>query len=133
MDIGLIEKALIEHLQSHFKDFDVESFPAKFEDYTFSSSVGCLLVKYDKTDYSAQKSIWEVAQDTTCKWTIVAGYRSLQTLGSIHEPQKKLKDCIRGFEVDGYKFILESEQFEAEINGDLYCSLSIKISGYTEE
>lgn len=133
MDIGLIEKAIIEHLQNNFPDFDVESFPAKFEDYTFSSAIGCLLVKYDRTDYSTQKSLWEVSQEAVCKWTIVAGYRSLQFLGDIHKPQKKLKDCLRGLEVEGYKFILDSEQFEAEIDGDLYCSLSIKINCFTQE
>lgn len=122
-----IENTIISALKAEFTEYDVESFPADFKKYTFTSPVGCLLVKFLQTDFSQQTTIWEVEQSTTTKFSIIAGYRGLSCYKEVHEPQQRLKNVIQGLEILGRKIILEKEQFLAEIDTDLYCGLTCKL------
>lgn len=127
MNIGEIENLIIEILQKAFPEREVSSFPTKFEDYTFTSPIGCLLVKYNYTNFSEQKTIWQVVQNGTVKFSVIAGYRGLFSFGETHETQQKIRNVLKGLEIFGKKIVLRKEEFLAEINGDVYVGLECSI------
>ncbi len=130
---GQVEEILIAELQKAMPEYDVESFPSNFEGYTFTSPNGCLLVKYVKTSFAEQNTIWEVNQNNTVKFTIIAGFRGLNKYSQIHEPLQRVKDVLSGLEIAGRKIYLTDEQFLAEINTDLYCGISLNINLWQDE
>lgn len=132
MDIGEIEKLLIETLQNAFPEREVLSFPTKFEDFTFTSPIGCLLVKYNYTNFSEQKTLWLVEQNGTVKFSVIAGHRGLSDYGETHPIQKQIRNLLRGLTIFGKKIILGKEEFLSEINGDLYIGLECSVQ-ITEE
>ena len=129
----IIENAIISALKSKFPEFDIESFPADFQSYNFTSPTGCMLIKYLKTDFNEQNSVWNVNQVSTIRFNIISGYRGLRTYKQTHQPQQILKDTLQGLEILGKKIQLVQEQFLTEINTDLYCGLTIKIEHTQEE
>jgi len=132
MNIANIEKTIIETLQNAFSDFEVCSFPVKFEKFTFTSPVGCLLVKYDYTQFKTQETVWNVQQTGNLKFSIIAGYRNFYNYCELHPYQTKIRNVIRGLELYGRKIELGKEEFLSEINGDVYVGLELGIK-ITEE
>lgn len=132
MNIAEVENVIISSLQTAFPDFECCSFPTKFEEYTFTSPVGCLLVKYDYTQFTTQETVWTVQQSGNLKFSIIAGYRGLQNYKEIHPYQAKIRTALRGLELYGRKFTIGKEEFLSEINGDLYVGLDLGIK-ITEE
>ena len=132
MNIGEVENAIITKLSDVFPEFEVCSFPANFEGYTFSAPIGCMLVKYDYTQFSGQETLWNVQQTGTVKFSIISGYRGMSGYGQIHPYQDKIRRTLRGFELFGRKIDLGKEEFLSEIDGDLYVGLEIGIK-ITEE
>lgn len=130
---GQVEEILIETLKKTLPEFDIESFPVNFQAYTFTSPIGCILVKYVKTSYKEQNTIWNVNQDSVLKFTLIIGLRGLSKYFEMHEPIQKIKDVITGLEIMGRKIILNDDQFLAEINTDLYCGISLNINLWQEE
>lgn len=130
---GQVEEIILKALKEDLPEYDVESFPANFQTYTFTSPFGCILVKYVKTSYNAQDTIWEVSQNNTIKFTLIIGLRGLSKYSEIHEPMQKVKDVITGLEIMGRKITLSDDQFLAEINTDLYCGISLNINLWQEE
>ena len=122
-----IENSILGILKENFSDFDVESFPSNFENYHFTSSKGCILVKFSNTVFSAQTTVWEVEQNAVTTFEIISCYRSLDNYGQIHYPQQRIKDILQGMEILGRKIILEKEEFIKEKNTDLYLKLVCKI------
>ena len=129
MNIAQIENAIIDVLKQNFPEREVNSFPAKFEEYTFLSPVGCLLVKYNFTNFAQQETIWFSQQSGIVKFSIIAGYRGLFSYGETHNVQEKIRNTLRGLLIYGKKITINKEEFLSEINGDLYvgleCSLQI--------
>lgn len=130
---GQVENILLSELKKALPEYDVESFPTKFENYTFTSPNGCVLVKYVKTSFSQQNTIWNVTQDSTIKFSIIAGFRGLNEYSQLHEPLQKIKEVLTGLEIAGRKVFLTDEQFLAEINTDLYCGITLNINLWQEE
>lgn len=130
---GQVEQVLIAELKKALPEYDVESFPSNFEGYTFTSPNGCLLVKYVKTTFAEQGTIWDVNQNCTVKFTIIAGFRGFNKYSEIHEPLQQVKDVLTGLEIAGRKIYLTDEQFLAEINTDLYCGISLNIDLWQDQ
>ena len=125
------ENEILNCLKSNFPDFDVESYPSDFETHFFTSSKGCLLVKFVSTVFSPQVTVWEVEQESSTTFEIISCYRSMDNYGQIHAPQQKLKDVLQGLEILGRKIVLEKEEFLKEKNTDLYIKLVCKIEHLT--
>ncbi len=132
MNICEIENLIIETLRKAFPEREVSSFPTKFEDFTFTSPIGCLLVKYNYTNFSEQKTIWQVEQNGTVKFSIISGYRGLYSFGETHQTQQEIRNILKGLEIYGKKIVLGKEEFLSEINGDVYVGLECSIQ-ITEE
>ena len=133
INLSDLENAIITHLQETFPTFTVESFPSNFENYTFSSAVGCHLVKYNGTKFSTQETIWAVTQSATVNFSVITGYRGLQNYKEMHTFQTQLRNALRGFEFLGKKIILGNEEFLSEINSDLYMGLQFSIELFETE
>lgn len=122
-----VETTVLNALKTNFPDFDVESFPSDFENYHFTSSKGCILVKFVNTIFSNQTTVWDVEQNASSTFEIISCYRSMDNYGQIHYPQQNIKDTLQGLEILGRKITLEKEEFLKEKNTDLYCKLVCKI------
>ena len=119
---------IIRILKLKFLDFDVENFPTNIQNYHFTSSKGCLLVKFKHTEFLEQNTIWDVNQESRVTFEIIAIYRGMDNYSQIHEPQQKLKEVLQGLEITGRKVVLVKEEFLKEVNTDIYCSLVCEIN-----
>lgn len=133
INLSAFENAVISHLQTTFPEFTVESFPSNFENYTFSSAIGCHLLKYTGTKFSVQETIWAVTESATVSYSVITGYRGLQNYNEMHPVQTQLRNALRGFEYLGRKITLGSEEFLTEINGDMYMGLQFSIELFETE
>jgi len=128
-----IESSILEALKADFPTFDVVSFPVDFENYSFTSPTGCMLVKFSQTNFNEQYTLWEVNQEGDTLFEIISGYRGLNNYGELHAPLQNLKNSLQGLEVLGRKIILIKEEFLKEINTDLFCKITCKIKTYQDE
>ncbi|MBR1754019.1 hypothetical protein IJ732_04205 [bacterium] len=122
-----VETEILSVLKSNFLDFDVENFPVNIDNYHFTSSKGCFLVKFLSTEFLEQNTIWEVNQETNVTFEIISIYRGMDNYSQIHYPQENLKQILQGFEISGRKITLVKEEFLKEVNTDLFCKLTCKI------
>lgn len=133
MNLSNFENTIISVLKEIFPQFTVESFPSNFSDYTFTSPVGCHLVRYNGSDFSAQNTVWGVTQPMTVKYSVITGYRGLQNYNEIHPQQEVLRNTLKGHKFFGKKIFLSSEEFLTEINGDLYMGLNFSVKIFETE
>lgn len=133
MNLQIFENNIKNFLQEKFPDFTVASFPSKFEEYTFTSPIGCHLLKYNGTKFLKQETVWAVTQTAAVNFSIITGYRGLQNYDEVHPIQTLLRNTLKGFEYEGKKITLGSEEFLTEVNGDLYMGLEISIELFETE
>jgi len=137
MNIKEIEDKIIERLKSakttiqvdenttedveFFAGFDVDSFPAKFEDYSFLSPVGCLLTQYLSTNYAKNKTIGMIVQDKEIKFNLFMALRYLSKHNEAYPFIDKVEELLTGFKVDEDKqLILQTGQYLDGIDKDLW-------------
>lgn len=125
--IEAVENEILSNLKTNFADFDVENYPTNFENYHFTSSKGCFLIKFLKTDFSEQNTVWEVNQEMNVTFEIISIYRGMDNYSQIYYPQEQLKQTLQGLEIAGRKITLVKEEFLKEVNTDLYCKLICSI------
>lgn len=118
-----IEKLILEKIKQSrkFRGFDIEPFPENFEDYQFSSARGCVLVKYDGSEYSKPQTINFVRQDETLEFSVMLGFRYARTLKEVYPYIKNIKKILTGLDVfPGKKLYPKKRQYIGHIKGDLY-------------
>lgn len=128
--IGIIENAIIERLKSSevFDGMDIESFPANFEDYHFTSALGCLLVKYTQEDLTEPETLAATIQTDTYSFCIYLGLRSLTLLNEAYPIIQEVKDLLTGFEVNGKKLYPTNIKHIGKINyDDHFWALTFKL------
>lgn len=128
--IGQIEKRIIEMLQNSeiFDGMDIQSFPANFEDYNFTSSLGCILVKYNGEDLTEPETLGATVQTDTYSYSVFVGLRSLTVLSEGYPILNEVKDLLTGFRVNGKKLYPTSVKYSGKINyNDNFWNLTFKI------
>ena len=121
-----IEKTLNGELVTNFEGFDVESFPAKFDEYNFTSHNGCLLIRYDGSSFSNQNTLLAANQSETYNYSIIMGLR-YENFKACYKWIKQLKNTLLGFTVCGYRIVLKQIKFLDEINSDLWWGVSFSL------
>jgi hypothetical protein len=135
-DIEYIEKKILERLRaetrepdSAFAGFSVESFPAKFEEYSFTSAGGCALVQYANTRYGNTRATDAVVQDKALTFNLFCAFRFLNTHSQAYPNLKAAEDLITGLQIDGYTAAMLGEmKFLDEIAGDLWYGATFAVS-----
>lgn len=128
--IGIIENAILERLKSSemFEGMDIEQFPANFEDYNFTSSMGCILVKYNQEDFSEPETLSATVQTDTYSFCIYLGLRSLTLLNEAHPVIQEIKDLLTGYEINGKKLYPTNIKHIGKINyDDHFWALTFKL------
>lgn len=122
-----VETEILSNLKTKFTDFDIENYPVNFDNYHFTSSKGCLLIKFLNTEFLEQNTIWEVNQEANLTFEIISVYRGMDNYSQIHYPQEQIKQTLQGMEIAGRRLILVKEEFLKEVNTDLYCKIVCRI------
>lgn len=128
--IGIIENAILKRLESSdmFKGMDIESFPANFENYHFTSALGCLLVKYNQEDFSEPETLAATVQTDTYSFCIYLGLRSLTLLNEANPVIQEIKDLLTGFQINGKKLYPTNIKHIGKINySDHFWALTFKL------
>lgn len=128
--IGIIEKAILEKLKSSemFKGMDIEPFPVDFENYNFTSALGCLLVKYNQEDFSEPETLAATVQTDTYSFYIYLGLRSLTLLNEAYPVIQEVKDLLTGYEINGKKLYPTNIKHIGKINyDDHFWALTFKL------
>ncbi|MDD3236811.1 MAG: Gp37 family protein [Candidatus Gastranaerophilales bacterium] len=128
-----IETAIIDALKPIFDKFQIESFPADFDSYNFTSAKGCMLVRYDGSIYSKPQTINLVTQDETLEFSVITGLRSLKKYKDAYPILKQVKDTLTGLVINGKKLYPVKKAFLEKITKDLYWGVSFAITLPTQE
>lgn len=125
--LDTIEKTLNKILSKNFEGFEIDSFPAKFEDYNFTSHNGCLLIRYEGSDFSNQNTITAVNQSETYTYSIIAGFRFCNSSKDCNKWIKLIKQVLQGYLINGYRTVIKRIRFLDEIEGDFWygCTISL--------
>lgn len=117
-----IEEMILDRLNKtpEFKGFEIVPFPENFESFDFNSERGCLLVKYDGSEYSTPQTINFVRQDETLEFSVMAGFRYMRTLEEAYPYLKEIKKVLTGLNIFGKKLYPKKRQYIGHIKGDLY-------------
>ena len=122
-----IEKELNGELKSKFEGFDIEPFPAKFEDYSFTSHNGCLLIRYNGSSFSNQNTVLAANQSETYTYSMIMGIRYCNSFKDCYKWIKLLKDTLNGLTICGYRIVLKQVKFLEEIDTDLWWGVSFSL------
>ena len=116
--IELIENEIIEKLRTSemFEGMDIDSFPAQFEDYSFLSALGCLLVQYNGQSFTDPETLAKVSQTDTYTYIIYVGLRSLSFLREGFPVIEEVKDILTGFVINGGKLYPTSIDYVGKPN-----------------
>lgn len=131
MNITELENIIQERLKSNetFAGFDIDSFPSKFEDYTFTGSLGCLLTQYLSTNYAKNKTIGMIAQDKEVKFNLFMAMRYLSKHNEAYPFIDKVEELLTGFEiVEGKQLVLQTSQYLDGIDEDLWYGFTFVVT-----
>lgn len=126
--LKIIETTVINKLKEQFPEFEIDSFPVDFSLYTFTSPLGCILLRYDKSKISNQNALCAVMADESYNFVVFTGLRYAQTHSDVYPFLKKLKTVLNGLNILNKKLLVNEISFEDEINGDLWYSYDIQIT-----
>lgn len=128
-----IENAIIYKLEATFKEYQIESFPADFDSYSFTSAKGCMLVRYDGSTYSKPQTLCVVTQDETYQFSVITGLRYLKKYNEAYPIVKQIKKILTGLNVSGKKLYPKKRSFLSKIGKDLYWGYVFSVTMPTQE
>lgn len=127
--IDTAENAIISLLKDNFTDYDVQSYPAKFEEYRFYNPQGCLLTQFQAANFAKSRDIDVLAQNVTLTFALYAGLRYPRTHKEAYPVLSDLLKTLTGHYVDGFgRLNIQSLSYLDEIDGDLWYGLTCTLS-----
>lgn len=135
MQIEQIETEIIKKLKALdcFDGFQIEPFPVDFEKFAFTSGKGCVLVRYDGSDYTKPQTLNVVTQDETLDFSIIIGLRYLKLYRNSYLFLENIKHSLTGLKIGGKKLYPKKREFVNKIRGDLYWGYVFSITLPTQE
>ena len=126
--IEIIENSIKIKLLETFKNYEVESFPADFENFKFFSHNGCFLVRYEGSKIAEQHTVVAVKEDETYNFTVFMALRYLKRHEEVYEKIKDLKKALNGLPILNKRLRITSINYEDVIDGDFWYSVGLAIT-----
>ena len=129
MDLTTIECNIIKRLKTSelFQGMDIDVFPVNFEEYNFTSSYGCVLIKYNGEDLSEPEELAMVEQTDTYSYIVYLGLRSMNDLSEAYPLIKEIKDLLTGYKINKCKLYPSSIKHVGKVNyNDHYWAITFK-------
>ena len=126
--IEKIEESILDVLRENFEDYDVLEFPPKFEEFYFTQANGCILVRFEGSQFSEQTTVTKVEQEETYKYSIVLGLRSRQSFKECYPTLRRVRTLLKDMSIYGRRIQLEKQAYLENINGDLWWGIGIKVT-----
>lgn len=126
--IEIIENSIKIKLLETFKNYEVESFPADFENFKFFSHNGCFLVRYEGSKMAEQHTVVAVKEDETYNFTVFMALRYLKRHEEAYEKIKDLKKALNGLPILNKRLRITSINYEDVIDGDFWYSTGLTIT-----
>ncbi len=126
--IKTIENSILSKLKEVFKKFEIDSFPTDFENYTYTSPNGCILVRYESSNIENQTALTAVNSNETYTFSIFISIRYAKKHSDCYDPLSKLKRTLNGLSILHKRLVLSKREFLDEINGDLWYGYSVSIT-----
>ncbi|MCD8024747.1 MAG: Gp37 family protein [Candidatus Gastranaerophilales bacterium] len=126
--IDKVEHSILEVLKEQFEEFEVDSFPSNFEDFSFTSPKGCILIRFEDAAFDSQHTVYACTSGGNYKFTIFIGFRYLNKHSESYSYLNHLKTVLNGFEIMNKRITLNKLEFVEDITGDLWYAMSISIN-----
>lgn len=126
--LDIIENSILDKIKETFPEFEIDSFPVAFEDFTYTSPTGCILVRFENSDMSNQNTVCAVMSDETYNLTVFASIRYAQKHSDCYPFLIKLKSLLNGLPILNKRLVLKKQSFETEIAGDLWYTNEVTIT-----
>lgn len=129
MYLEIIENLIIEKLKATHQDFQVESFPSKFEEFSFTHPLGAILLRYQGSSFSDSQAIGILIQDEKIEFALVIGLRYLSCSQEAYPFLGSIKEALTGFKPQGCsKMQPVKAEFVDEENGDLWYGMTFSLT-----
>lgn len=134
-NIEIIEDAILDKLRSskRLEGFLIESFPKDIESFEFTSPKGCILVRYEASNFTTPQAMGLVSQDETFEFSVFIGLRYLQRYRDSYESLRLIKELLTGLLIKGKRLYPKKREFVDLIKGDLMWGYSFNITLPTQE
>lgn len=111
--IETIENKILVTLQQAemFKGMEIEPFPEDFDHYNFISELGCLLVRYDGSNYSEPTTLVNVTQEETYEFSVIVGIRYQDNLQKNYPVLDEIKRVLTGVRIREGKLYPKKRKF----------------------
>lgn len=123
-----VEKTITVAIKAVYPNFDVISFPIDFENFEFTNHDGCVLIKYENSTFTTQRTVWNVEQVETYEYKILVGLRYLTSFNQANPIISALKEVLHGLFVINHKITFKQIKIEGTDNGDLWFSITINLT-----
>lgn len=127
---GIVTNKIILELQAveFFKGWSIETFPESFDTYNFTSELGCLLVRYNGSDYSKPDTLGAVTQYETVEFAVISGLRYLKSLDDAVPVLDEIYKNLTGVSVNNVKIYPHQVNYVGHRGGDVYYESIFKIT-----
>lgn len=121
-NIEIVENAIYERLKNskEFDGFDIEPYPVDISKFDFVSSKGCILVRYEASNFTAPETLYVVNQTETLEFSVFVGLRYLKKYKDSYKALKQIKRLLTGLSIKGKRLYPKRRQFVDLVKGDLY-------------
>lgn len=135
MILDKIENEIIAKLKplKLFNGFQIEPYPIEFKKFAFTSAKGCILVKYNGSDYTKPQTLNVVTQDETLEYAVFLGLRYLKNYRDAYPYLEEIKKNLTGMKIYGKKLYPHTREFVERINGDVFWGYVFRITLPTQE
>lgn len=124
--IEKIENIILDKLKEKFEEFEVDSFPKNFEDYSPTNPNGCILVRFENSK-STGRTVSANHCDETYNFSIFADIRYAYKHCDCYPFLHKLKKTLNGLNILNKRLYITKREFIDDIAGDLWYGYSVEV------
>lgn len=127
---GLVTNKILKKLQTveFFNGWTIEAFPSDFGEFSFTSALGCLLIKYNGSDYSKPDTLGAVTQYETVEFAVISGLRYIKSLEEADPVLDEIYKNLTGLCINNEKIYPHQVNYVGNRGGDVYYESIFRIT-----
>lgn len=132
--ITVVKDAILEHLNQNikndpnFKGFQATEFPDKFEQFSFTSAKGCLLVRDDGSGYSKPETINKILQGETVRVSVIIGLRYLKDEAQQYTFIRNVIGTLSGLQILSKRLYPTKREYLGQLGQDFWHGVQFEIT-----
>ena len=120
-------------LKTTFPEFCVDDYNNDFDKLLFTAPKGCLLVRYDDSEFSKPETTDKILQSERMKFVVFTGLRYCKNYSESYDILDDIKDCLLGLKIQDRKLYLKNRQYIKKIKADYWWAYTLYLDVISEQ